>query len=47
MLTRFNLTPAQAAICAAVFVFTLIGALVLAWGFARWNSRLTNGGSHD
>jgi hypothetical protein len=44
MLTRFNLTPTQAAICAAVFVFTLIGALLVAWGFARWNSRLTTEG---
>jgi hypothetical protein len=33
MLNR--LTPSQAAICAAVFVVTACGALLLAWWFVR------------
>lgn len=39
MLTRFNLTPTQALVCGCVFIATSIGAVLLAWGFARWNGR--------
>ena len=42
MLTRFNLTPTQATLCATVFVFTLLGAVALAWAFGRWNMRKEN-----
>ncbi len=34
-----GLTPLQAAIVAAVFIGTAIGALALAWAFRRWNAR--------
>jgi hypothetical protein len=34
-----NLTPTQTLICGCVFIATSIGAVLLAWGFARWNGR--------
>lgn len=34
-----GLSPAQCAAVAGVFIFTLIGALLLAWAFRRWNAR--------
>lgn len=34
-----SLKPWQMAVCGAVLVVTFIGALVLAWGFKRWNER--------
>lgn len=34
-----GLTPPQAAAVVAVFFVTLIGALLLAWAFRRWNGR--------
>ena len=36
---KCGLTPTQIACVLALFVFTLIGALALAWGFRKWNSR--------
>jgi len=37
-----RLTPTQATLCATVFVFTLIGAVALAWAFGRRNGRKAN-----
>ena len=37
---RKLLTPTQALICGCVFIATSIGAVLLAWGFARWNGRI-------
>ena len=34
-----NLTLRQSACVAIVFLFTLCGALLLAWGFVKWNQR--------
>lgn len=34
-----GLSPAQASAVVAVFFVTLIGALILAWAFRRWNRR--------
>lgn len=36
---RPMLSPRQIALVATVFWFTSIGAVLLAWGFARWNGR--------
>lgn len=37
----FDLTPAQASAVVALFFATSIGALLLAWGFRRYNNRKT------
>lgn len=34
-----GLTPPQIAAVGAVLIVTLIGALLLAWAFRRWNNR--------
>ncbi len=34
-----GLTPVQASIVLAVFIFTLIGAIAVAYAFRRWNCR--------
>lgn len=34
-----GLTPAQLAVVGVVFVFTLIGAIAVAYGFRWWNGR--------
>jgi len=33
------LTPAQASICAALFIVSLTLALIALWGFTWWNRR--------
>jgi len=35
----FGLSPAQITCVTALFFATSIGALVLAWGFRKWNLR--------
>lgn len=35
----FDLSPMQASAVVALFFATSIGALVLAWGFRKWNLR--------
>ena len=35
----FGLSPVQIACVTALFFATSIGALVLAWGFRKWNLR--------
>jgi formate/nitrite transporter FocA (FNT family) len=47
MLSRARLTPTQTLICATVFVFTLVGAVLLAWAFRRWNGRTASEGIDD
>lgn len=36
-LLKFGLTPTQIAAVATVFIFTSIGAFLLAWGLRKWN----------
>ncbi len=41
MIPLTGLTRPQIAIVSAVFIFTLFGAMLVAWGFRRWNERAT------
>ncbi len=34
-----GLTKSQIAIVSAIFIFTLFGAMLVAWGLRRWNVR--------
>jgi hypothetical protein len=36
-----GLHPWQCAAVVAVFFLTLVGAILMAWGFRKWNTRAT------